>query len=231
MNSKHALLTLLIGTLLTSSTVSCNRGTGKKLPQAIEPTETVNTVTDSLEKQTATVYELIPNSLMVWKGATVIGGSHEGTLHLTSGWVGASSDGKITGGDFTIDMNSIKNTDRSDVAAGGGLEAHLKNDDFFSTTTFPTAHFTITSAVPLDDPDRYAVTGKLLLKGIQNGIRFPATIIARNDTLHAWATFSWDRTQWGIDYDSETSFSNRIKNQGIANKVGISLDLLFRRKE
>ena len=230
MNGKHALFVLLIGTLSGLPGISCNRGTSEKPLHAITSSGVDSGGSNQTEAQIAMMYELIPGNVLMWKGTAVTGGDHEGSLHLKSGWIGTSSDGKITSGDFVIDMNSIKSTDQSTTDSRSDLDAHLMNDDFFAVEQFPTARFTITEAVLSDSSDAYTVTGKLLLKGIQNTIRFPATITVHNDIIHVSAVCSIDRTLWGINYDSQKSLVNMLKNQGISDKIDISMDLQFRRK-
>ncbi|MDA0201087.1 MAG: YceI family protein, partial [Bacteroidetes bacterium] len=65
-----------------------------------------------------------------WYGEELTGKTHFGSLKFESAMVDVQ-DGIVTGGTFTVDMNSLNVEDLS----GGGkarLEGHLKSDDFFS---------------------------------------------------------------------------------------------------
>ncbi|HNN32260.1 MAG TPA: YceI family protein, partial [Chitinophagaceae bacterium] len=65
-------------------------------------------------------------------------GYHPGTFMLKSGNVNVEN-GRITKGQFVIDMANLKVTDK----AGVKLEGHLKADDFFDVTKHPEAIFEI----------------------------------------------------------------------------------------
>jgi polyisoprenoid-binding protein YceI len=74
----------------------------------------------------------LTESVITWKVGYSIGTKgHEGTLNLTSGSM-LVKDGIIQGGNFTIDMNSVRATDMTGEGAKD-LEDHLKGDDFLST--------------------------------------------------------------------------------------------------
>ena len=75
------------------------------------------------------------NSKVVWKGYKVTG-SHQGVIAIKSGQL-TFNEGRLTGGDFTIDMSTISNTDLEGEYKGK-LEGHLKSDDFFGVEKFPT---------------------------------------------------------------------------------------------
>ena len=108
------------------------------------------------------------NSKISWIG-TKVTGKHTGTLDINSGTV-QTKDGKIVGGTFNIDMNSLACTD---LEAGKGkekLEGHLKSADFFNVAVNPKSTFTITKV------DNGNVTGNLTLNGQTKSVTFPATI-------------------------------------------------------
>ena len=85
----------------------------------------------------------IENSKVVWKGYKVTG-SHEGTINLKSGFL-TFNEGKLTGGEFVMNMNSLITTDLEGKYKGK-LEGHLKSDDFFSVEKFPVATLKITAS-------------------------------------------------------------------------------------
>ena len=79
-----------------------------------------------------------------WTGSKPTG-KHTGYIDVKSGNLVVDA-GKITGGEFTLDMNTITCTDL-DGDGKLSLEAHLKGtdegeeDDFFNVTKFLTAKF------------------------------------------------------------------------------------------
>ena len=92
------------------------------------------------------------NSSIMWEGSKVTG-SHNGTIDISEGTINFES-GTLTGGSFTIDMNSIKDLDLPEDKQAN-LVNHLKGTvegketDFFNTPKFPTAKFEITKATKL----------------------------------------------------------------------------------
>lgn len=174
----------------------------------------------------------LKESTIFWRGTHIVGNNgHEGTLKFLSGNVTQSANGKITGGSFVIDMNSIKNTDEEDEKGRKNIEEHLKSNDFFDVKKYPTATFTIIKIDPTTLPNKYAVTGDLLMKGISNRIVFTALINQNKEAISVKADYTLIRTLWGITYKSQGAFDfGTLKNDLIANAVPIKLELLFRKK-
>ena len=120
------------------------------------------------------------------------GGFHNGSLAVKGGTV-AVEGGKITGGKFVFDLNSIK-TDAEK------LDGHLKSPDFFDVAKNPEATFEITS-VNYTSPTAVEVVGKLSLKGVTADVKFPAVVRSIDDKkLFVQANFNLDRTLFGINY-------------------------------
>src|SRR5690606_11725456 len=101
----------------------------------------------------------LEKSTVGWVGSKVTG-KHNGTVNLKSGTI--TVDGKeIKSGKFELDMTSIVNEDVESDEWRKKLEDHLKSDDFFSVTTFPTASFELTKAEAAGN--EYSITGKLTI--------------------------------------------------------------------
>lgn len=76
----------------------------------------------------------LKESTIFWRRTHAIGNSgHEGTLRFSSGMLTQFANGKITGGSFVIDMNSIKNTDEEDEKGRKNIEEHLKSKTFLTS--------------------------------------------------------------------------------------------------
>lgn len=91
--------------------------------------------------------------------------SHSGTAEL-SHTITTDENGHITGGSFTVDMNSIVAIDENFNPEEGKtkekLVEHLQSADFFDAANFPTATFEITSV----DNDSQVIEGNMTIKGV-----------------------------------------------------------------
>ncbi|WP_316817762.1 YceI family protein [Pedobacter nyackensis] len=141
----------------------------------------------------------VAQSTLTWLGKKVTG-SHNGSIALQSG--NLLFDGKkLSGGNFVIDMTTIKDADKS-----ARLEGHLKADDFFGTDKFATSTFVIKKIAAAGT--QVNVTGDLTIKGVTNSITFPANVVWNADgSITATADkIIVDRTKYGIKYRSKGMF-------------------------
>ncbi|MBB2149694.1 YceI family protein [Pedobacter gandavensis] len=160
-------------------------------------------------------------SSVTWIGKKLTG-SHNGTINLQSGTL-AFNGKKLTGGNFVMDMNSIKDADKS-----ANLENHLKSEDFFGTEKFPTATFVVKKITGTDAAA--TVTGDLTIKGITNPISFPATL-AWNADGSVTATADKvivDRTKYDIKFRSKSIFPE-IGNKMINDEFELSVKLVAKK--
>jgi polyisoprenoid-binding protein YceI len=120
---------------------------------------------------------------------------HTGFFNVKSGSVQVNG-GKVTGGEFVIDLANLKVTD----AAGAKLEGHLKAADFFEVAKYGEATYKITNVV-YNDETNATITGELNLKGASLPVSFKAAIRSADEKgLFAEAFFAMDRTLFGINY-------------------------------
>lgn len=134
------------------------------------------------------------NSKVEWSGSKK-SGYHLGYFLLKEG-VLKVEDGKIVGGNFSIDIAGLKVTD----GAGEKLEGHLKTADFFDATNFPDANFEITNATYTSD-NTAQIVGNLTLRGTKSEVKFEAKVRNMSETkVFAEAFFSLDRTIFGVNY-------------------------------
>ncbi len=160
---------------------------------------------NSFAQNDKNTFEIRPSvSSIQWTGKK-LSGEHTGVIMLKSGNV-EISDGKLTGGDFEIDMTTITDTDMEGEWKTK-LESHLKSDDFFATEKFPVAKLEITKAEFVKDKT-YNITGKLTIKGITNEITFPATVEIDPNKFAAYADFNIDRSKYDVRYGSKTFFAD-----------------------
>ena len=127
-----------------------------------------------------------------WSGAA---GDHYhiGSVNVKGGSV-AVEGGKIVGGKFAIDLTTIKGD------AGERLDGHLKSPDFFDVAKFGEATYEIKSVKYTSD-NSADVDGTLTIKGVSVAVKFAAKVRGIDDKkLFAEASFSFDRTLFGISY-------------------------------
>ncbi len=149
-------------------------------------------------------------SKVKWEAKKVTG-KHNGSISFVSGLVSANK-GKITGGDFVIDMKSIVDEDLTDPGYNRKLIGHLSSDDFFSVEKFPESKMEI-KKVELVSGDEYKFGADLTIKGITNPVEFKAQVQLNGDKLKAAGVITVNRTLYGIKYGSGSFF------QGLGDKV------------
>ncbi|MBV6441050.1 MAG: YceI family protein [Haliscomenobacteraceae bacterium CHB4] len=156
-------------------------------------------------QNTATYNVDVTSSTIAWTGYKVTG-KHTGYVKVKNGnltW----TDGKLTGGSFDIDMNSITCTDLEGEYAGK-LVGHLKSDDFFGVAKYPTAKFVITKAIPQDTKGNYKIVGNLTIKEKTNEVKFLASANENNGTISATGKITVDRSEYDVKFGSGSFFDN-----------------------
>jgi polyisoprenoid-binding protein YceI len=159
----------------------------------------------------------ITESTIKWKGYKVTG-EHFGTINLKEGMLSFEGS-KLNGGNVVIDMNSIKVTDIQGEYANK-LEGHLKNDDFFGTSKFPTASLKFTNVS--GHGSDYSITADMTIKGITSPVKFDMKV--ENNT--ATAKLKIDRTKYDIKYGS-ASFFDDLKDKAISDEFDIDVAIKF----
>ena len=157
-------------------------------------------------------------SMVTWKGYKVTG-SHEGTIEMKSGQL-TFDDGELVGGEFTIDMTTITNTDLSGEYKEK-LEGHLRSDDFFSVDEHPTSTMVIRE-VKSTAKNAYEVKGDLTIKGITKPITFDLSVYGNKAT----ANLKVDRTKYDIRYGS-TSFFDDLADKAIYDEFELISEFEF----
>lgn len=164
----------------------------------------------------------VAKSTVSWLGKKVTG-QHSGNIKMASGNVIAEG-ANVTGGMFTIDMNTITCTDLKAEEGADKLVGHLKAADFFDTEKNKTATFEITQTILRKD-GQFDVTGKLTIKGITNEITFPASIKNTGKAMAMVGKITVDRTKFDIKYGSK-SFFEGIGDKAIDNDFFIDFTLV-----
>ena len=198
-------------------------GACKNAPKG-EKAETTDEVNKAVAKDEGTMLKLDPaQSSIHWTGSKVTG-KHNGTLAISDGAV-QISNGKLSGGRFIINMNSITNLDQEGKDKQK-LEGHLKSGDFFDATNFPTSSFVITGVEPITGRQdaNTMVTGNLTIKNITKSISFPAHVNVSGTKLSAITpAFTINRTEWDVKYGS--GIIGTAKDRIINDNIGLVLSI------
>ncbi len=224
MNNLKKFFMLAAGAALT---VACSNA-----PEETVETTEAQEVQEVQEVEASATYVLVTDGdEVMWEGyKTYTDGSHIGTIQINEGEFNIEGE-DIVGGSFVIDMNSIQNSDLPEEGDynKAKLVGHLKSPDFFSVEEYPTATFTLTGVEATPGAESGAThnfMGNLKLRGQEKNITVPAMVSMENDMIKITTPeFVIDRTNWGVQYGSETSIEGLAKENAIADNIKLKLDL------
>lgn len=159
------------------------------------------------------------NSVITWKG-TKPTGAHNGVIMLKEGSL-VVENGTLKGGEFVVDMASIKNLDiPADKEGNAKLVGHLTSADFFDVAKYPVSKFVITSVE--EKEDKLHVTGNLTIKDVTKSITIPAMLMTEGGTTTFKSeTFNVDRADFNVKYGSK-SFFDDLKDKFIDDMMELS---------
>lgn len=162
----------------------------------------------------------LTSSVLNWKGTKPLG-AHNGIVALESGSLLVEND-ELKGGEFVVDLGTIKCTDLSGKEAGK-LESHLKSADFFDIEKHPTSTFVITSVK--ENGEKLEVTGNLQIKEVTKSITIPATLI-NEDGIYIFKSevFNINRADFNVRYGSKSFFDN-LKDKFIDDIIEMSFEV------
>ena len=187
---EKVLLSLAAGALIMSSCVSNPEGKKAETTDGVESAD-LSATGNALAVDTTA-------STVVWTGRKV-SGQHHGTVKVKSGTL-TVDEGKLIGGSFVIDLNTINNQDLEGEYKGK-LEGHLKSEDFFDVANHPEATFEITSVKEGTETGVVVVSGNLTIRGVTKNITFDAHVEeASENAVKATADFNIAREDWGVNY-------------------------------
>ncbi|WP_185145070.1 YceI family protein [Apibacter muscae] len=211
---KKKILTLSI-IALTLSFQSCNNNS----KEAKITNQAKQEAVSSKEANTYKVDTLA--SKITWEGGTLTS-KHLGTIILQSGEL-KLKDSKIESGSFTANMNTISTTDISDPEKAKSLNNHLKNEDFFDVSKFPSSKFVITSVKPIESGEyNVELEGNLEVKGITKNLSVKANVKAEGDKVTLKTEkFTINRQEFNITYSNGEPQDKLIKDL-----LDISVDIV-----
>ncbi|GGH75764.1 MAG: YceI family protein [Bacteroidetes bacterium] len=205
---------------LATSLVACN--------DAAESEAATGAAQEVKEVAEAVTYPVSAQSGHVaWIGfKTNVDWSHNGTIQVKDGEFKVK-DGELVGGNFTIDMKTIRPLDLEEGTENyTNLVGHLESPDFFETSAYPTATFEITNVSKVQGgAASHEVQGNLTMKDTTNNITFPANIQV-TDGVVSFKTpeFSINRTKWNVMFRS-SGIEGVMKDDLIDDYIKLSVDL------
>ncbi len=153
-----------------------------------------------------------------WEGTMVGMYSHSGDVKLTDGTV-TVTDGKITGGNFTVDLTTINPTDENYDSEKDRtpekLVGHLSSDDFFAVEQHPEATFEITGS------EGSTVIGNLTIRGKTNPEEVKnVNITEEGGKVTMTGDLTFDRTKYDV------SFKHPMQEMVLSNDVEMKVKLV-----
>lgn len=162
------------------------------------------------------------NSIIKWTGSNLFKfNKHFGTVKFEKGNLVLKKD-SIIGGDFEIDMNTIRNTDGK---YNEMLVGHLKNEDFFDVEKYPKSRLEILK-ITYKDHSNLDIEARLTIKGITQPINYSSTLDQSGEQLIMKSQFIIDRTRWNVNYESKSlldGLKDDIISDAIAFEVTVAL--------
>lgn len=135
--------------------------------------------------------------------------AHYGRLYLDSSYISALN-GKIYDGFISVNMNTIINSDVQSKKENQQLIKHLKSKVFFDVQNHPFSTIKIIKTIPnafsKNGQPNYTFVGELTIRDTTHIITFPAYITLVGNNLRGKAVFSFDRTKYGMRFNSEKYF-------------------------
>jgi len=170
----------------------------------------------------------LAESPVEWLGRNLIN-KHWGTIPLKSGEL-HFSDGRLSGGEFVLNMPAMECTDLAGHELHDVLIGHLKSDDFFDTDRYPEARLVIESSEPIENREageqNLRVQGSLTLCGETRPLSFEAAAGFTDEGKPAAQTaFAIDRTEWNVIYGSG-KFFKRLAGHLVNDLIELQIRIL-----
>lgn len=182
-----------------------------------KPAEETATATEATGEETTYSISTNSTSRVAWKGVMLGVKEHTGTVNFIEGKLTAKGN-QLTGGSFTVDMKSIKVTDKNyDEKSGYGVNkflGHIASADFFDIENNPTATFTITSVTGNEAAGTLKIRGKENSEMLKN-----ISITENNGTITAKGTLTFDRKKYDVAFDTGA------KDMVISNDIELAVEL------
>jgi polyisoprenoid-binding protein YceI len=174
------------------------------------------------DKPMAATYNVDPAATKVTYVGKKVTGQHTGHVMTKNGTLVFTGE-QITGGEITVDMNSLTSTDITDKDANAKYLGHMKSEDFFNTAKYPDSKLVIKNSKKT--PKGLEVTGDLTMLDQTKPVTFLVTDMKKSDAVFTGKTnLTLNRTQWGLKYGSG-SFFKGLGDKAINDEFTLAIDL------
>lgn len=174
----------------------------------------------------------IDKSLITWTASkkVVKNYTNKGSLSVSRGELSFTDEGFLRSGSVVVDVNSLTVTSAGTDGGEGGLKDHLLSEDFFDVKQYPDASFVMNTAEGTVGKG-INISGNFTIKGVTQSLEIPATITIIDDS-HAqlYTHFEFDRTDFGITYNSGKFFKN-LGDRMIDDIVKLEVTLFLGQEE
>lgn len=162
----------------------------------------------------------------------------KGTIAVKSGDVTIKEslgDWQGTSGKIVFDMTTITSNKAGTKDTGGStkLDTHLKSPDFFDIVKFPESSFVLTGVTKKDNG--FDLSGDLTIKGVTKPITLASIkeihfVEGTNQYIEARGSVSFNRTDFGVRYGSDSFFDN-LGDNIIEDEVTLELLLVAKKQD
>lgn len=159
---------------------------------------------------------------ITWTGKK-LGKEHFGTINLKEGFIHVEKNA-ITGGEFLVDMTTVKNIDIEDEKMNGMLVGHLKSDDFFGVEKYPAAKLVLTGSSKFVN-GKATVKGLMTIKGTTNPVEFTVQEAAAGGLKTYKAVITVDRSLYDVRYGSGKFFTD-LGDKAISDEFTLEVTLV-----
>jgi polyisoprenoid-binding protein YceI len=159
---------------------------------------------------------------ITWTGKK-LGKEHVGTIGLKEGYIYIEKNA-ITGGEFLVDMTTIKNTDIEDEKMNGMLVGHLKSDDFFGVEKFPASKLVLTGGSSFVNGTA-TVKGIMTIKKSSHPVEFTVKENATGGVKTYTAVITVDRSLYDVRYGSGKFFTD-LGDKAISDEFTLEVTLV-----
>lgn len=194
-------VSIFIATAMLSGMFLASCGGGES-PKEVKEVEAEASVDDMMgdEAPTGAMETAVDvgASIVGWTGSMVGVYDHTGTINILEGMI-SMENGTLSGGSFTIDMNSITPLDENygEDNPKEKLVGHLGSADFFDIAANPTSNFVMTGM----DLEAGTISGDLTVKGVTNAETLTDVTLDK-ETATATANLVFNRQTYGVSYAS-----------------------------
>jgi len=177
------------------------------------------------------VYQLdVKKSKLLWKAPK---NGHFGFILFNSGTLSDFTAGWPSRGIFSINMNSMRSTDKPSAAGRKKVDDELRSEGFFAVSKHPASTMLVSKILPQPNRTIFKVYGELTIKEITKPVEFTTIMKQNGNTITATANTSINRANWNINLQQEPKSWNpfdSLKDHLVDDEIPVSLELVFIKK-